>query len=49
MYVEEEGDGKTIGGGVSSIIHQLMYQSAGHREKCFFLPIFFSLALLLLC
>lgn len=28
MCVEEEGDGKAIGGGVSSIIHQLMDQTA---------------------
>lgn len=35
MCAEEEGDGKAIGGGVSSIIHQLMYQTA--------LPIYLSL------
>lgn len=28
MCVEEEGDGKALGGGVSSIIHQLMDQTA---------------------
>lgn len=35
MCVEEGGDGKTIGGGVSSIIHQLLFQTA--------LPIYLSL------
>lgn len=56
MCVEEGCDGKAIGGGVSSIIHQLMDQTAppiyltvrgAERDGFFFLPIFVSLPLLL--
>lgn len=55
MCVEEEGDGKAIGGGINSIIHQLMYQTAlpiylslqGAERLDVFLSTFFSLASIL--
>lgn len=55
MCVEEEGDGKAVGRGINSIIHQLMYQTAlpiylslqGAERLDVFLSIFFSLASLL--